>query len=427
MALRVALWPRAGIAGMAWSTPDIASITDTIHDNLNTAIQAAIGGAFTVTVSRSSPETTRKQPCQLTFYLMHVGRDAYWRNVPVAGPKPQLNASQPLSLNLYYLLSAWSDARYEQEQRAMSVALQYFHANPIYRHLSGGLVDEEFTISVEADSIDEMSRLWQAFTVPMRLSCVIKVGVVFVAPKAAPAIAHKPPVTANLAVGPRGEPSDPIVLYGAMNLAFAPYPTPADRTLETVAGGELVAVASSPGGPPDSSNVIVRGASLDRPSASTAYLSTPDGANEWPLAAPWQAASSDPGLLQLILPNAYLASLPASGTTLAQVPPPGVYRLAVGQDSGGQHPRSNRIPLVIAARIDGLAGPSAGKYTITGDGFAPAATTVSVGGIDVTALATITKTSIKFPLPAAPLPAGANAVEVVVNSVPCLAGPVVTT
>src|SRR5262245_24371820 len=131
---------------MAWSTPDIATITDAIHDGLDAAIQSAIGGDFAVTVSRSSPETTRKNPCQLTLYLMHVGRDAFWRNAPVSGVRPQLNTAQPLSLNLYYLLSAWSDARYQEEQRAMTVALQYFHANPIYRHLSGGAVDEEFTI-----------------------------------------------------------------------------------------------------------------------------------------------------------------------------------------------------------------------------------------------------------------------------------------
>ena len=409
---------------MAWSTPDIASITDAIHDDLNAAVQAAIGGAFTVTVSRSSPETTRKQPCQLTFYLMHVGRDPYWRNGPVAGPTPQLNTSQPLSLNLYYLLSAWSDARYEQEQRAMTVALQYFHANPIYRHVSGGQVDEEFTMSVEADNIDEMSRLWQAFTVAMRLSCVIKVGVVFVAPKLAPAIPAKPPVSANLAVGPWGTSGDPIALYGAMNLAFAPFPRPADPSLESVAGGELVAVASAAGG---NSNVLMRGASLDQPDASQVYTSTVDGANEWPLAATWRAAGADPGLLELILPKTYLAAQPATGTTLTNLPPPGAYRLAVGQDQGGHKPRSNRIPLMIAARIDSISGPAAGEYTLAGDGFVPGATTVSVGGVDVTPLATITKTSVKFPLPAAPLPPGAHAVGVVVNSVPCLPGPVVTT
>lgn len=408
---------------MAWSTPDIASITDAIHDGLDNAIQTAIGGAFTVAVSRASPEISRKLvPCQLSFYLMHVGRDAFWRNTPVAGPRAQLNTAQPLSLNLYYLLSAWADARYDQEQRAMTVALQYFHANPIYRHLSGGAVDEEFTISIEADSIEEMSRLWQAFTVPMRLSCVVKVGVVFVAPVAPPPIVAKPPVTANVAVGPLPFAGDPIALYGAMNLAFAPFPAPTDRTAETVSGGELVAVASGTGG---NSNIVVRGASLDQPDASVAFLSTPDGTSEWPLAAAWRQPTTDPGLLELTLPGAYLAALPSSGTTLAAVPPPGVYRLAVGRNLPGQKPRSNRIPLVIAARVDGVSGASGGPFLVTGDGFAPGATTVSAGGVDVTGAATITAASISFPAPGG-APPGVHAVEIVVNAVPCLPGPVIT-
>ncbi|MEA3051416.1 MAG: hypothetical protein QOG72_319 [Sphingomonadales bacterium] len=405
---------------MAWSTPDIASITDVLHDGLDTAIQAAIGGAFPIAISRSSPETSRKTPCQLSFYLMHVGRDAYWRNSPVAGPAAQLNRAQPLSLNLYYLLSAWADARYEQEQRAMTVALQHFHSNPIYRHLSAGAVDEEFTISVEADSIEEMSRLWQAFTVPMRLSCVVKVGVVFVAPaEAAPPLA-KPPVTANLAVGPLPNPGDPVALYGAMNLAFAPFPADPDR--ERVSGGELVAVASGVGA---NSNIVVRGAGLDRPDASQAFLSTPDGLTEWELAAAWRQPTGDPGLLELILPNSYLAALPAAGSVLAQVPPPGVYRLAVGQNLPGDKPRSNRIPLVIAARVDGLTGPAAGPFTVTGGGFAAGSTVVSLGGNDVTATATIAPASIDFPLPPG-LPPGIHAVEIAVNGVPSPPGPVVT-
>ena len=406
---------------MAWSTPDIASITDAIHDGLDAAIQAAIGADFAVTVSRSSPETARKNPCQLTFYLMHVGRDAFWRNAPVAGVRPQLNIAQPLSLNLYYLLSAWSDARYQEEQRAMTVALQYFHANPIYRHLSGGLVDEEFSISVEADSIEEMSRLWQAFTVPMRLSCVVKVGVVFVAPETAPPPVAKPPVTANLTVGPVGAPGDPIALYGAVNLAFAPYPV--DPLTVTVSGGELVAVASGAAG---DANVLVRGANLEDADAATAYLSFPDGSREWPLAASWRMATNDPGLLALVLPGAYLATGPANGTTLsAKLPPAGAYRLAVGVDQGAHTPRSNRVPLLLAARIDGISGPAAGKYTLAGDGFAAGTTTVRVGGVDVTAGATVTKTSIKFTPPV--LPTGDHGVEIVVNGVPCPPGPLVST
>jgi hypothetical protein len=417
---------------MPWSTPDIASITDAIHDRLDAIVQTELSGAnFTVNVSRSSPETTRKSPCQLTLYLMHVARDPFWRNTPVSGPLPQLSMSQPLSLNLYYLLSAWSEAQYDQEQQAMTIALQYFHANPIYRHLTGSTVDEEFTMSIEADSVDEMSRLWQAFTVPMRLSCVIKVGVVFVAPDKPPALPHKPPVTANLATGPKGAPGDPVVLYAAMNLAFAPYPAPADKRLETVEGGELVAVASTPpsSGPltqEAASNILVRGASLATADASRAYLSSPDGSSEWPLDPSWRPGPANPDLLELILPASYLAALPASGTAFTAVPPPGAYRLAVGQDQSGHKPRSNRVPLTIAARIDDLTGPSGATYTLAGDGFVPGSTSIAVGGIDVTGSATVSKASIDFPLPSGLAP-GDHAVTVVVNKVPCLPGPVVTT
>ena len=87
--------------------------------------------------------------------------------------------------------------------------------------------------------------------------------------------------------------------------------------------------------------------------------------------------------------------------------------------------RSNRIPLVIAARVDGLTGPVGGPYTVSGDGFAPADTTVSLGGIQVTPSST-TATAISFALPTSAPPAGVYPVRIVVNGVPCLPGPVVT-
>src|ERR1700682_4511704 len=109
---------------MAWSTPDISKLTDALTDLLNQAIADSVGPPlniphFNVSVNLASPETARTQPpCQLSLYLLHVGRDPYWRNTPTGGPRPQLNNAQPLSLNLYYLLTAWADADYTSEQRA---------------------------------------------------------------------------------------------------------------------------------------------------------------------------------------------------------------------------------------------------------------------------------------------------------------------
>jgi len=407
-------------------TPDISTITDALHGLLTDALSDAMSSVpprvptFNVSVNRASPETARMTPCQLTLYLLHVARDPHWRNAPVDGPLPQVNAAQPLSLNLYYLLTAWADTFYDQEQQAMTVALQAFHSAPIYRLTNNQGLTQEFTISVEADTFEEMSRLWQAFTVPMRLSCVVKVGVVFVAPLKTPASAKKPPVTANLAVGPIPASGDPPVLFAAMNLRFAPYPPPTGATSGVVTGGELVAVAGS--------SVLVRGAGLDQADAAQVFLSTPDGLTEWELtAAPsWRPAPTgpiDPATLELVLPAAYSDPVTGAPPPPASAPTPGVYRLAVGRNPGQ---RSNRIPVTVAARIDSLAGPSGGFYTLAGAGFAPAATRVSVAGIDLTASATVTTSSIIFAPPAVPPPSGTYAVDVVVNGVPCLPGPLVT-
>jgi hypothetical protein len=425
---------------MAWSTPDISKVTDALNDLLTAAIAASTGPPlniphFNVGVSLASPETARHQPpCQLSLYLMHVGRDPFWRNTPVNGPVPQGAQSQPLSLNLYYLLTAWADADYTSEQQAMTIALQAFHSTPIYRL---PLTNDEVTITVEADTIEEMSRLWQAFTVAMRLSCVIKVGVVFVTPAQVAAPPAPPPVTANVAVGPIPAPADPPVLYAAMNLAFAPYPPPADPTEEAVTGGDLVAVGGS--------TVIVRGASLDRPTAAEVYLSRADGTGEVRVTAvpSWRQAGADPGELRLILPTAYADPGTGSPPPPAATPLAGSYRLTVGRDTPTPKVRSNAIPLIVAARIDGMTGPAApapgAVYTLSGAGFGPApgATTARLGGLALAFTAAPTPgpgqfavaadgLTLTLALPSPLPPSGAYPVSVVVDGAPCLPGPVVS-
>ena len=42
------------------------------------------------------------------------------------------NTQQPLSLDLAYLLTAYASDNASREQQAMSIALRYFHEQPIY-------------------------------------------------------------------------------------------------------------------------------------------------------------------------------------------------------------------------------------------------------------------------------------------------------
>ena len=200
-----------------WSTPDLSEITLVLKALLDKAIQNSSLPAGNITTSCDSPETARTAgQCFLTLYMLHVGRDPYWRNTPVSGPRPQLNNAQPLSLSLSYLLTAYCEKDFVLEQRAMSIALQAIHSNPIMTKTliqaddpSSPLASNcEFLVSIEADTIEEMSRLWQAFIVPIRLSALIRASVVFIAPDSPTVVPFVPPSVANLAVSPDSDAGD---------------------------------------------------------------------------------------------------------------------------------------------------------------------------------------------------------------------------
>jgi len=386
-----------------WSTPDLSNVTLVLQDLLNNAVQSSgLGGGIGPT-SCDSPEIARNNntngQCVLTLYLLHVGRDPYWRNTPLSGPRPQLNNAQPLSLNLSYLLTAFCDKDFTLEQRAMSIALQAIHSHPIMSAATtpfppgdltwSDLPSGEFVLSIEADTIEEMSRLWQAFTVPIRLSALIKASVVFISPLQTASPPAAPPSTANLAVAPFAiEPTPPAMAptlspgSGQQNPPVTPGTTPSQLTPSI---GPLVAVGGVPASQPGTlaplygSYVVIAGNALDQPDAASVFLSAPGGAL-WDVTA-WRQGVA-PDQLVLALPDTY--ALPA-GSPLADTPPPGIYNVGVG--SGGA-PVSNLVPLAIAPRIDGVTNPpllsadGAGLYTVTGAGFLPATSvTLALGGV----------------------------------------------
>ena len=357
---------------MPWTTPDISSITQSLYDLLTKALNDSVNPPlsipqFNCSINCASPETARSgQDCQLTLYLLHVSRDPYWRNAPPDGGRPQPNTAQPLSLNLHYVLTAWADTNFTHEQQAMTIALQCFHSNPIYRPTG---TDEEFTISIEADTIEEMSQLWQAFHTPIRLSCKVKVGVVFVKPAATPDKLFPPPSVVNLAAAP--EVGAGPLLFAGNGLVVDP-DQPVNPATTTLSPSAPVAVGGS--------SLSILGAGLDLPTGAEVYLS--NGSSEWKVTSPWRQTPVAAGELDLALPAAYAAA--PAGT-----PPPGAYRISVGRDTPAPAVRSNAVPIVIAARIDSLTRPASptGVYTLKGAGFVPGSTNVSVGAAALTATA----------------------------------------
>lgn len=426
-----------------WSTPDLSDVTYVIQGLLDDAVQnSPLANASSITVNCGSPETVRKSAgaCYLTLYLLHIGRDPYWRNTPLNGGTPQYNKGQPLSLNLSYLLTAFSESDHVLEQRAMSIALQTIQSHPIMNQTTApnaasdpfwnALPKGEFVLSIEADTIEEMSRLWQAFTVPIRLSALIRASVIFIAPSGPTRNPSRWPTVANLAVGPsppNPPPPNPVTPslsapIGQMTPQLTPGETAVDVSLSL---GPMVAVAGG----------ALRIAGYGLTSDSDVILSVPGSSTAWTVDS-WRTGAS-PGELDLALPAEYAdpSVKPPPGAT----PLPGLYALSVV--SSGK--RSNAIPLAIAPSVTITATPpvvqpdATGLYSFFGGGFIAdgTKTKLSLGATALTyspgapgagefAVATGTTPSISFRLPQ-PFASGTYPILLSVNAVAASTGWVV--
>jgi hypothetical protein len=419
---------------MAWSVQDLAQVTHLLITQLSDAIKASpryVANQFQFEVSGLMPAVSRTEGTNvLSLYLLHVGRDPYWRNTPVQGQRGQLNASQPLSLNLSYLLTSYSEKNWHMEQYLMSVALAYFHANPIYVSSTA-----EFTVTVEADSIEEMSRLWQAITVPIRLSAMFRVAIVFLTPESPPSEPVRTPVEVSLSVGadlnlpsPIPEP-EPRLFEVAMQVAYRVAPNATDPSQVVTVLGQPAAAAGE--------SIRVRGSGLDGVDAAVVYLSPSGGGSEWPVPPLWRAlgtsASGTAGnadeLVVRLAPT--YAAVPASGTPLTATPMPGAYMLTVGNATTAF--RSNALPVSIAPVVNGI-GPAepvltpnaSGVYTFTASGLIDGETSILLDQTALTLAAAVApgvatvdavSGSISFEIPTSGFISGSYVpVRVVVNA-----------
>ena len=359
---------------MVTTTYDISEITESLVTALTNASSSSPmwkknGGTiptFIITPSSSSPESVRASQqgdCQLSLYLLHVGQNPFLRNTPVLGTTALRNTQQPLALDLSYLLTAFAGDNADREQQAMSVALRCFHEQPIST-ASG----QYLTVTVGTDTLEEMSRLWQSFTCAYRLSAIVRVAVALMTPSQPPDTASPPPRKVDIAVAPAAAPlaATPQLFGPSRAVSLAVPAGSTDPTQVVTTAAPLVATAGA--------RLLVGGQGLSGSLAINVFLGTLDGTPPWNVTQ-WRANATLDAELVLNLPTTYsLASLPA---VPANLPPPGVYLLAVG--GAAPAPQSPAIPLVIAPLLGTLTS-AAGVYTGTGAGFVPTATQVWIGG-----------------------------------------------
>jgi hypothetical protein len=181
---------------------DLSAVTDGLVAAISGAWQDApiwselglAGPSFTPTFTGLAPNAIRDgQGPQLSLFLYHVdldnARESLFWDPTMQRASAAPTSFMPLALNLYYLLSTYSEGSYAEEQQAMSVAMRVFHARPILSSDSSDTPAWTLTMTMEKRSYDELSLLWQAAAVPMRLAVVYRAAVVFLAPDTPPAAA----------------------------------------------------------------------------------------------------------------------------------------------------------------------------------------------------------------------------------------------
>jgi hypothetical protein len=374
-------------------TLDLSAVTDSLILLLSSQwgkapIWTELGTepTFTPNFTGLAPDAARKEPGpQLSMYLYHVESDnaqesLRWQPQMLDATGGEPVRFLPLALDLFYMLFAYSEGSYTQEQEAMSVALRIFHANPIVRSDPSAKVPWELTLTTEHRSYDELSRLWQATTAPLRMSLVYRAAVVFIDPDTMPQGAPDPQ-RFSVAAGPvplpvpSPGPSAYPVLSGTFRDGSYLGPTgvavPLPQSPATVAAGQTVWLLGS--------DLGIIGVS------DKVYLLPPGGGAEVDVTAWVMAADSSAAKFVVSLPH-------AGGTAPGAAPAPHVYQFRVGSGALGSRSaiRSGSVPVSVAAHVDPSGGPvlsGTAPFTVHGAGFLPDATEVMIGAVALTEVA----------------------------------------
>src|ERR1700694_180015 len=346
---------------------DLSIVTDVLKDVITScALFKEINKKFTIGVTGNAPDVARgAQGCNLSVYLYHVQKDAYQSNALNTNPalipgfpRAQRFPLQPLSLDLFYLLTASSDAGYLQEQQAMSVAMRCLYEHPIITTTVpfGAASPEQFTLQLEVDGADQVGRLWQATTVAMRLSATYKVTVIFVTPEAPPVAG--PPVKQVTLLG--GAATVPFASAGGQltgTKATVVYRPPASTAANPmIRNYDLSPAVVAPGEP-----FIVFGGGLIGQRVFIAGGNLPETDITGWIDAGFETPSDT--RLAIRLPNLL-------GAPPAAAPPPGFFTIETGTGAL----RSNSTPLSVAAGMRNVGNTTllphvAGVDTVQGLGI----------------------------------------------------------
>ncbi|MEY6434281.1 DUF4255 domain-containing protein [Thioalkalicoccus limnaeus] len=194
-------------------TANLYLVTQTLSRLLDLGVRNLLfrqGLATTLNVSTMPPERVGSVQNGLNLHLYHVMEDAHYRNAPPPGRGHPPVAREPLTLLLYYIMTAHHEINdvfdAEIQQRNFGLALKTFHdypriddgltiapdANPPQTVMAPGLRggDNQIEIALRPLTPEESLSFWSAEqSATTRLSAYYEVRTVFLEPEPPPGVA----------------------------------------------------------------------------------------------------------------------------------------------------------------------------------------------------------------------------------------------
>ena len=170
----------------------------TIAKFLETKFQAdpLLSGFFGggMVVSLATPQEMNEKPAEgLSVWLYRIIRDEQRLNDPPVRISVSELQPSPLPVRLHYLITPVTNQQTgdpETEQLILGKVLQLFHSQSVLRgadlqaEFSG--TETELRVRLESQSLDEITRVWEALEGSYQLSVSYEVSVVNILPELAP-------------------------------------------------------------------------------------------------------------------------------------------------------------------------------------------------------------------------------------------------
>jgi hypothetical protein len=342
---------------------DFTSLKE-ITETLIAIIKGELGAGTTVI-----PEMPRNDRPGVGFYLFHAKENMHYKNYPSPGNNQPTVAYAPLSLNLFYQLSATAmtdnhtDAL--EEQLLMGGAMKALHDHPVVRKTIPGNKDIDIKITLQHLTPSESVQYWAASESAVKLSAYYEVSVVFLEPEKPTTYSGRVLSFNNyifLSGAPQITATNNTLAFvdpNGMNreVFISPAQAPADNTVPApvksvvtieasgIAGGEISGLLLRSFGPANQ-KYMVPGANWNLQVA---------GENKVTMAVREQATDQVSGLPVDVVPGLYAIQVINTKKMMSST---GVLQ---------SFPQtSNQFPFSVMPRIDSITPTGAGKFQVIG-------------------------------------------------------------